>query len=70
MIILDPTDHSEYKNCSLVNEAGNLLMPYQMVIHPNWKEKGIENELLQFIEQSALLNRYTSMHINALPENK
>jgi hypothetical protein len=70
MIILDMDDHTECTTGSGTNESKNTLVANCLAVHPNWKALGIENELLQFTDQFALLKGYTSVRIEALSEDK
>jgi GNAT superfamily N-acetyltransferase len=70
MIVLDMDDHPEYITNSGTKKSENILVANRLAVHPNWKGKGIENELVRFIDQFALLKGYTSVRIDTLSEDK
>jgi len=69
MITLEVDANAEYKSISWNEESSKPLIAHRLAVHPNWKNQGIENEILQFIEQFAHLKGYTSIRIDAFAEN-
>lgn len=69
MVTLELEPNSEFKNISYASRSLNPLLAHRLAVHPNWKNQGIENKILQFIEQFAHLKGYTSIRIDAYAEN-
>lgn len=68
MITMEVDTYAEHKSLTWNKNTSKPLVAHRLAVHPNWKRQGIENEILQFIEQFANLKGYTSIFINALAE--
>ena len=70
IIVLNEHQEPEYNDISWKYKSSNVLVVHRLCIDPNSQGKGIANKLMDFAEQYAQDNKYTSIRLDAFKENK
>ena len=69
-ITLNNEEIAEYKDIKWSHLSNNPLVVHRLLVHPNWREKGVAKELLVFSENFAKENGFTSLRLEVFSENQ
>jgi ribosomal protein S18 acetylase RimI-like enzyme len=69
-IVLDTNESKQYKDLHWEDTNGSVLIIHRLGIHPKYQGKGIAKKMLQFAEDFAEANGYTSIRLDVFSENQ
>lgn len=70
IIVLTEIEDKEYKNVKWLTKNCNNLYIHRLAIHPSFQGKGYAQKLMDFTENFALKNNYTSIRLDTFSQNK
>ena len=70
IIIFDDDEEPECKEIKWLSEGSHVLVVHRLAVHPKWQRQGIARKLMDFTEQFAFENKYTSIRLNAYSGNR
>ena len=68
-IVLTPTIDPEYKSVKWLTPDGNNLYVHRLAIHPSEQGKGHARNMMNFAEDFAIRNGYTSIRLDTFSKN-
>ncbi len=69
IIALSDEQDKEYKDVEWTDKHGKFLVVHRLAVHPIWQRMGIANKLMEFAEQYAIKNGFTSIRIDTFSRN-
>ena len=64
MVALNDTIIPEYNGITWVGKDEKVLYIHRLAVHPIWQNEGIARKLLDFAEEYAAINKYTSIRLD------
>ncbi|WP_225036056.1 GNAT family N-acetyltransferase [Winogradskyella sp. SM1960] len=69
-VVVSTLMDSEYKPVQWLTKNENNMYIHRLAIHPNMQGKGYAQQLMDFAEQFAIENNYTSIRLDTFSKNK
>lgn len=69
IIVLSDEQDKEYEPVKWTDKAGKFLIVHRLAVHPSWQRKGVAEKLMDFTEQFAKENGFTSIRIDTFSRN-
>lgn len=70
IIVLTEIEDEDYKKVKWLTNSSNSLYIHRLAVHPNYQGKGFAIELMNFAENYALRNNFTSIRLDTFSKNK
>lgn len=69
IIVLSKIEDDEYENVHWLTHNSNNLYIHRLAVHPNYQGKGYAQKLMDFAENYAIENKYTSIRLDTFSQN-
>jgi ribosomal protein S18 acetylase RimI-like enzyme len=69
IIVLSDKQEEQYESIQWKDASGKFLVIHRLAVHPKWQRKGYAEKLLDFAEDFANRNGYTSIRIDTFSQN-
>jgi len=69
IIVLTAQPFEQYENIEWEDTNGRHLVGHRIAIHPKWHRKGIANRFMEFAEEYARKNGYSSIRVDTYHKN-
>lgn len=69
IIILTEIEDIEYKNVKWLTKNSKNLYIHRLAVHPNFQGKGFAQQLMDFAENYAKINKYASVRLDTFSQN-
>ena len=69
IIVLSEHQDRQYEEVDWKDKAGKVLVIHRLAVHPRWQRKGVAGRLLDFAEDYARENMYTSIRVDTYSGN-
>lgn len=68
-LVLTDEEEPEYKTVAWAVKNGKYLIVHRLAVHPNWQNKGIATKLMEYAEEFALANGFSSIRLDTYSKN-
>lgn len=69
IVTLSERQYAQYKQVKWLTNPGRVLVIYRLAVRPKWQHQGIARKLMDFAEQFAVENNYSSIRLDAYSGN-
>ena len=69
IIVLTEIEDIEYKNVKWLTKNSKNLYIHRLAVHPKFQGKGFAQQLMDFAENYAKINKYTSVRLDTFSQN-
>lgn len=69
VIVITEIEDEEYKNVTWLTENTKNLYIHRLAVHPKYQKKGFATQLMNFAENYAIENHYTSVRLDTFSKN-
>ena len=69
IITLDEEQEPQYKEIKWFSDGESVLVVHRLAVHPKWQHRRIGRKLMDFAEQFAIENSYTSIRLDVYSQN-
>lgn len=70
VIAINEIQDEEYKSIHWQNNDGKILVIHRLAIHPRSQKRGLAKQLMDFAEDYAVTNNYSSVRLDAYSGNQ
>lgn len=69
IVVLSVEQDKEYEDIEWKDKEGNYLIIHRLAVHPEWQRKCVASKLLDFAEEYAMKNGFTSIRLDTFSRN-
>ncbi len=69
IIVLSEEQDEQYNEIDWVDKLGKVLIVHRLAVHPKWQRRGIAGELMDYAENYAEENGYSSIRVDTYSGN-